>query len=229
MQPFEIAERQECKLRTVSTCRCTVRERGVRNTSFLILLSDLSPLQSAHVLVTVLPSPPQFEPSRSFEARRRSGYDCFVSFFSSSFFLGGFRSVFISYRKGASNRKPSPRNKPALPIRAGRPLSESMLKVLFSASSLAKQMSGVIANRRNGHLTYLTKWLFARMGHMKCIRLVPCVQVTSHLKYITCVQVSMYFRRRANSHDHDLTVSMTDAAMLQVTAAAEKQAISAER
>jgi len=39
----------------------------------------------------------------------------------------------------------------------------------------------------------------------------------------------MYFRRRANSHDHDLTVSMTDAAMLQVTAAAEKQAISAER
>jgi len=30
---------------------------------------------------------------------------------------------------------------------------------------------------------------------------VPCVQVTSHLKCITCVQVSMYFRRRANSHD----------------------------
>jgi len=27
----------------------------------------------------------------------------------------------------------------------------------------------------------------------------PCVQVTSHFKFITCVQVSMYLRRRANS------------------------------
>jgi len=30
---------------------------------------------------------------------------------------------------------------------------------------------------------------------------VPCVQITSHLKCITCVHVSMYLRRRANSHD----------------------------
>jgi len=30
---------------------------------------------------------------------------------------------------------------------------------------------------------------------------VPCVQVTSHLRCITCLQASMYLRRRANSHD----------------------------
>jgi len=32
-------------------------------------------------------------------------------------------------------------------------------------------------------------------------KMLGWVQVTSHSKCITCVQVSMYLRRRANSHD----------------------------
>jgi len=46
------------------------------------------------------------------------------------------------------------------------------------------------------------KWLFAHLPHIKCIRLGSVgSKVTSHLKCISCVQVSMYLRRRANSHD----------------------------
>jgi len=57
--------------------------------------------------------------------------------------------------------------------------------------------------RRASYNYSFPKWLFARLPHEKCIRLgsVCVIQVTSHLKCITCVQVSMYLRQRANSHD----------------------------
>jgi len=42
--------------------------------------------------------------------------------------------------------------------------------------------------------------LLTRMPHLKCIKLVTCVQVISHLKCITCFHVSLATPEKLNLH-----------------------------
>jgi len=95
-------------------------------------------------------------------------------------------------------------NKPCLanaPLRwAGWDLAAVIGYVISChAPAQRRQMPQTYATFQINHVIIFTKWLFARLPHIKCIRLGSVR--SSHLPFKMCVQVSMYLRRRANSHD----------------------------
>jgi len=90
------------------------------------------------------------------------------------------------------------------------PIAKSNISYNSAAVTATKKeaASGLaVAERKAVHFDLVLfqarvkEWLFAHLPYIKCIRLGSVSSVTSHVKGVTCVQVSMNLRRRANSHD----------------------------